>query len=410
MLTNHVASARTGRLWTQAHRIVGYVFIALFGVLCSFMLLRLRGMADELPPRLILHMGLALLIAPLLFVKVIVARYQKAARGLLMALGISIFTSAFTLVAVNVFIHYLRIASGHRVPMGTAMTIIAIALLSAVILYVSASRQPGVKANPAVQPLNTISPQERTNASDLLTLTLARIQPQTHDAKTLRFLLQQDRDIAMRPGQFLTFEWVIDGKRIPRSYSICSPPTRRSFVEITPKRVEGGYVSQFLNDRVQIGLEVKARGPYGRFYFDESKHKRIVLIAGGSGITPMIAMLRYIDDLCIPVHATLIYCVRTEHDVFFKEEFAALQEMLKTFRYVLVLSHPSSAWRGWEGRLRREVLDHELEKPAESTFFLCGPPAFMELGRALLKDMAVEPSRILQESFGGAVAQEVKAT
>jgi ferredoxin-NADP reductase len=331
------------------------------------------------------------------------------ARGLLIALGISIFTSAFTLVAVNVFIHYLRAASSHRVPMGTAITIIAISVLSAVILYISASRQPRVKATPSVQSLNTISPQERTNASDLLTLTLARIQPQTHDAKTLRFLLEQNRDIAMRPGQFLTFEWVIDGKRVPRSYSICSSPTRRSFVEITPKRVEDGYVSQFLNDRAQIGLEVKARGPYGRFYFDGSKHKRIVLIAGGSGITPMIAMLRYMDDLCIPVHATLIYCVRTEHDVFFKEEFAALQERLKTFRYVLVFSRPSSDWRGWEGRLRREVLDHELEKPAESTFFLCGPPAFMELGRTLLKDMAVEPSRILQESFGGAVAQEVVA-
>ena len=81
MLTSHGSSPRTGRLWTQAHRILGYVFIALFGILCSFMFLRLRGMADELPPRLILHVGLALLIAPLLFVKVIVARYQKAARA-----------------------------------------------------------------------------------------------------------------------------------------------------------------------------------------------------------------------------------------------------------------------------------------------------------------------------------------
>ena len=410
MLTNRGNSARTGRLWTQIHRILGYVFIALFGILCSFMLLRLRGMADEFPPRLILHMGLALLIAPLLFIKVIVARYQKAARGLLMALGITIFASAFSLVAVNVSIHYLRIASGHKVRMGTIMTIIALSLLSAAVLYFSGTRQLRAKANLATQPLNGISPRERTDASTLLTLTLARIQPQSHDAKTLRFLLERSQDLAMRPGQFMTFEWIIDGRPLTRSYSICSSPTQRKFIEITPKRVEGGRVSQFLNDRVQVGLAVKARGPYGRFYFDESKHSRIVLIAAGSGITPMIAMLRYIDDLCIPVHATLIYCVRTEHDVFFKEEFAALQERLKTFRSVMVLSRPTSNWRGWEGRLRREILDHEIEKPAESTFFLCGPPAFMELGRTLLKDMAVEPSRILQESFGGAVAQEVKAT
>lgn len=191
-----------------------------------------------------------------------------------------------------------------------------------------------------------------------------------------------------------------------RSYSICSSPVQTGYIEITPKRVENGYVSQFLNDRAQVGLTVKARGPYGKFYFDESKHQRIVLIAGGSGITPMIAMLRYIDDLCIQVNATLIYCVRTEQDVFFNNDFAALQGRLSKFRYVLVLSQQSSEWTGWSGRLRREILDREVERALESTFFLCGPPGFMELSRALLKDIGVEPSRILQESFGGAVAGE----
>jgi len=155
-----------------------------------------------------------------------------------------------------------------------------------------------------------------------------------------------------------------------------------------------------------VGLTVKARGPYGQFCFDESKHKRIVLVAGGSGITPMMAMLRYIDDLCIPVDTTLIYCVRAEQEVFFKTEFAALQGRLSKLRYVLVLSRPSPDWTGWKGRLRREILEREVEKPLESTFFVCGPPAFMELARALLKDMGVDRGRILHESFGGAVAAE----
>ena len=130
------------------------------------------------------------------------------------------------------------------------------------------------------------------------------------------------------------------------------------------------------------------------------------MIAGGSGITPIIAMLRYIDELCIRSEATLIYCVRTEQDVFFKDELVALKRRLSNFRCVLVLSRPISDWTGWKGRLRREILEREVDKPYESTFFLCGPPAFMELGRTLLKQMAVEPSRILQESFGGAVAGE----
>ena len=82
-------------------------------------------------------------------------------------------------------------------------------------------------------------------------------------------------------------------------------------MEITPKRVENGCVSVFLNERAKPGLTVEASGPYGRFYFDETLHKSIVLIAAGSGITPMISMLRYIDDLEFATSVTLLYCVRT---------------------------------------------------------------------------------------------------
>jgi ferredoxin-NADP reductase len=199
---------------------------------------------------------------------------------------------------------------------------------------------------------------------------------------------------------------MIEGKPITRSYSICSSPTQTGYVEITPKRVEKGCVSPFLNDRAQVGLVVKARGPYGQFYFDENKHKRIVLIAGGSGITPMIAMLRYIDDLCLPADCVLIYCVRKEEDVFFLKELQAFQNRFSRIHVVFVASQPGPDWKGWSGRLRREILDLEVENPLESTFFLCGPPAFMSLSRSLLKDMSVKPDRILQESFGGAVSAE----
>ena len=404
MLTSRGASARSSRLWTQVHRVAGYAFIALFGILCYSMLLRVKGWSDELSPRLILHMGLALSVAPLVFVKVIVARYQKAARSLLTALGIGIFAVAFTLVALNLVVYCLRVASTEKVPSETSATFVVAVLICAAIAFFIKGKQPKPKSETEILSLNKPAGQELINRGEPLNLTLARVEPQTHDAKTLRFLLPRGQLLGARPGQFLTFEWMIGGKSVPRSYSICSSPTQGSFIEITPKRVESGYVSQFLNDGANVGLTVKARGPYGQFCFDESKHRRIVLIAGGSGITPMMAMLRYIDDLCIPVHSTLIYCARSEQDVFFKSEFVALQTRMPRFHYVPVLSQPGADWPGWKGRLRCEILELEIEKPLESTFFLCGPSAFMELGRALLKDMAVEPARILQESFGGAVA------
>jgi 3-phenylpropionate/trans-cinnamate dioxygenase ferredoxin reductase subunit len=399
-------SAHEKQLWATLHRLAGYAFIALFGIFVYFMLLRLKGLPDELPPRLILHMGLALVLAPLLVVKVLVARYQKADRGLLMGLGVGIFAIAFTLVALNFFVHYLRQASSDKVPAGMSAGVVALVLLSTSIAYVRKG-QPLRPISSAGRAATKAPAQEASSRDQPLTLTLARIQPQTPHAKTLRFLVPRSQRILARPGQFLTFEWLIDGKTVTRSYSICSSPTQSGYVEITAKRVENGRVSQFLNDSARVGMTVTARGPYGRFCFEEEKHKRVVLIAGGSGVTPLMSMLRYIDDLSIPVDATLIYCVRGEEELFFKSELGELQS--RGSRVVLVLSRPTSHWAGWTGRLRREILEREVEKPRESTFFLCGPPPFMELGRSLLAEMGVAPSQLLQESFGGAVAgQEVR--
>ena len=91
--------------------------------------------------------------------------------------------------------------------------------------------------------------------------------------------------------------------------------------------MEKGCVSVFLNDQAKPGLTVKASGPYGRFYFDETLHKSIVLVAAGSGITPMISMLSYIDDLKLATQVTLLYCVRTQADIIFQNELVRLKRV-----------------------------------------------------------------------------------
>jgi ferredoxin-NADP reductase len=115
-----------------------------------------------------------------------------------------------------------------------------------------------------------------------------------------------------------------------------------------------------------------------------------------------MAMLRYIDDLCLAVDATLIYCVRTRADVFFGRELAELQSRLRKFRYLQVLSQPDPEWSGPRGRLTQALIEREVETPSSSTFFLCGPPGFMDHTRQLLEVLHVDRSAILQESFGSA--------
>ena len=236
-------------------------------------------------------------------------------------------------------------------------------------------------------------------------LELVQITQQTPDAKTLRFAVHGDRQLDALPGQFLTFSFLFDGKKETRCYSICSSPARSGYVEITPKRVNDGCVSVFLNDRAALGMTVEATGPFGQFYHSPAIEKKIVLLAAGSGITPMAAMLRNLDDLCLNVRATLLYCVRTRQDVIFAREFDDLKTRLKNFEHHVMLSDPDAEWKGASGHVSREFVSKAVPEIDGRIFFLCGPPPFMEAARRILVELGVAPERIRQETFGGAGAE-----
>ncbi len=400
---DHAAHARLMR----AHRVGGYAFILLFCVFFYFMALRIKGVSDELPPRLTFHLILALLLIPILLVKVLIARYYRHYSSALLFLGVTIFALSFALVAMNLVPYLLGRAASAGAPAPVSLGFILTVCGGLGFLLLHRPRQRTL-AGARVTPNDSTdgltadgSPSEiRRRRSPSLRLQLARIDVQTHDTKTLRFLVAAPDRLSARPGQFLTFQWQIDGKVVPRSYSISSSPTQSAYVEITPKRVRDRYVSAFLNDRAAVGLEVEAKGPFGQFYFDEVRHPRIVLLAGGSGITPMMSMLRYIDDRCLQTSVTLIYCVRTRRDVIFEPELRRLRRRLNEFRLVVVLSQPDAGWNGPRGRVSRDLIATHVDDLRSSTVFLCGPPAFMESMQGMLTSLAVRPECINRESFG----------
>ena len=257
----------------------------------------------------------------------------------------------------------------------------------------------GTKSIPAGAPRQQNGP---------LILQLVQITPQTSDSRTLRFAVKGGRTLGAMPGQFLTFSFLFAGRKELRCYSICSSPARTGYVEITPKRLTNGFVSSFLNDHAAIGLTVEATGPFGQFFFNQDEHKKIVLIAAGSGITPMMAMLSYIDDLCLDTEVNLLYCVRTEGDIIFRQELEDLQRRLRGFKYHVLLSQPDLEWTRNRGHLDREFIQRTVPSLRDKVFFLCGPPSFMNTARGTLAELGVQPERILQEVFGG-VGVESKA-
>jgi len=229
------------------------------------------------------------------------------------------------------------------------------------------------------------------------TLTLMEIRRETGDTATLRFLLPENTRLNARPGQFLTFHWTLNGRTLPRSYSLSSSPLRTNYVEITVKKQ--GIVSTFLNREALQGLTVKAHGPFGRFYFDEKRDHSLVMFAAGRGITPMMSMLRYIEGVAPDTEVTLFYAFRTEREVIFAEELQRLQKQLPRFRWLAIASRPGSQWRGPRGHLNRTLIDEHLGQVDGQTFFVCGPPAFMRSMEEILMLLIVPADKILEERF-----------
>jgi ferredoxin-NADP reductase/mono/diheme cytochrome c family protein len=230
-------------------------------------------------------------------------------------------------------------------------------------------------------------------------LQLVRIERQTHDCVSLRFRLPPGAELKAKPGQFMTFSWLLAGKKVVRSYTISSSPTQSGYIEITPKRVKDGFVSTFLNDHVAIGFTMEAIGPAGQFYFDEQSHNKLVLLAAGSGITPMISILRFLDDRCLETEVTLIYTARTQRDIIFETEIERLKKSLPLFNCFTILTRPAPGWEGLTGHIRRDFLADIVKVQKEAAFFLCGPEPFMNDTIAALEELGVDAKQIRQERF-----------
>jgi ferredoxin-NADP reductase len=212
--------------------------------------------------------------------------------------------------------------------------------------------------------------------------------------------------ICFLPGQFFTFLVPIGDQILRRAYSASSDARDQRCVSVTIKRIPGGLVSNHLNDFVRVDDLVQVLGPAGSFGVapDASLARELVLIAGGSGITPMMSIARTVLAVELQTRVTLVYGNRALRDIIFRDALEALaseHHLRLTVRHVL--SVPPADWRGGTGLLDARVLDRELDACAargDSTFLLCGPEAMMREARTTLQERGVDSRRILEERYG----------
>lgn len=226
---------------------------------------------------------------------------------------------------------------------------------------------------------------------------------ETHDVVTFRFQGDPMCRYVYLPGQFLSLVLNIDGKKVVRSYSISSTPTRPYVLEITVKRVPGGLVSNWLIDNLKPGDQIEASGPRGNFCLRPGEIPRKLLFLGaGSGVTPLMSMARWLCDVSADVDVVFLNSVKTTQDNIFGTELKMLSSRYKMFSPVITTTTRERALTaGMIGRISKAMLEAVAPDLHERQVFMCGPEPFADAAREILTSMDFDLKNLHSESFGG---------
>jgi ring-1,2-phenylacetyl-CoA epoxidase subunit PaaE len=237
-------------------------------------------------------------------------------------------------------------------------------------------------------------------------LTVKNVIQETNDAISVAFV-QPEPKISYKAGQFLTLIVPMQGKDVRRAYSLCSSPFTDPDLVVTVKRVEKGLMSNWLPDNLKPGAKVRIMEPMGQFTteFAKTNKRHIIMFAGGSGITPMMSLIKSIltqepDSIC-----SLIYCNRDVDSIIFKNTLDRMQTEDEGRLHVIhILDNAPMNWQGYSGLLNHDMLTKLFERIPDwgidkTTYLMCGPEGMMKNVDTLLEVRHIPKEKIFKESF-----------
>jgi len=252
---------------------------------------------------------------------------------------------------------------------------------------------------------------------DFHKLRVAEVRRETPDAVSVRFELPEDlrETFRFKAGQHLTFRRDVNGEELRRNYSVCVSPAE-GMLKIGVKKITGGAFSGWVNDELKAGDELDVMAPHGSFCweFDANAQREYVAFAGGSGITPILSLMKATLMHEPKSRFTLFYGNRSSLGVMFLEELAAWKDKyLDRLQIVHFLEDEEEEIELFNGRLDRpkveEILDHLVDVKNTDVFFICGPGPMMDAIEETLTARGVEKSRMLIERFTTGPLSEVQA-
>jgi ring-1,2-phenylacetyl-CoA epoxidase subunit PaaE len=239
-------------------------------------------------------------------------------------------------------------------------------------------------------------------------LRVAEVVPETDDANSIRFEIPEELEGAFRfrAGQHLSVRAEIGGEEVRRNYSLCVAPDEGQ-LKVTVKRIAGGVFSNWVGDNLKAGDTLDVMAPHGSFTveFDPAARHRYVAFAGGSGITPVMSLIKTALTTEPESRFTLFYGNRDSNSVIFLEALAALKDRyIGRFELYHFLSDEEGDVDLFNGMLDRETCDEALDHLVENTkdidaWFICGPGPMMDAAEAALTDRGVAKDRIHIERF-----------
>lgn len=303
---------------------------------------------------------------------------------------------AYLVAALGVIHYFLLVKSDVRQP-------VAFGVVLTILLLPRIGQAHFARKNAQKQHVAAVAPAPDRRKSWKGELRIVHLFDETPNVRTFR-LAQIGSDtlpFEFRPGQFLNLQLMIDGKRVNRSYTIASSPTRTGYCELTVKREEQGLASRFLHGHCKVGDLLKVTAPAGRFVFDGTQSDSVVLIGGGVGITPLMSITRYLTDLGWQGEIYLLIIAKTEGDIIFQDELQYLQKRFPNLHVKVTLTRvdDTDLWPGDRGRPTCEWLTKCVPRISSSRIYLCGPNEMMESTRRLLFEIGVDPAQVLTEAF-----------
>ena len=222
----------------------------------------------------------------------------------------------------------------------------------------------------------------------------------TPTTKTFRFERTDGPLPPFRAGQYVNVFVDVDGVLTSRPYSIASAPGSDD-LELTVRDRPGGLVAPYLLNEIKVGDALETTGPSGSFYYEPLiDGDDLVFLAGGSGITPFMSIIRDAIQRKRPLKMHLIYGSRTPEDVIYSDELAELAASHADFKYALVISEPPPGQVGLTGFLDAKLVREQVRDVKGKTFYICGPNVMYDFCLAALQELGVPRHKIRRELYG----------